>query len=54
MSGPQTFFEKMWNDHAIADLGDGAALLQIDRLFLHELSGSAAIAKLEKIGPPDQ
>jgi 3-isopropylmalate/(R)-2-methylmalate dehydratase large subunit len=52
MSRPQTFFEKMWNDHAIADLGDGAALLQIDRLFLHDLSGSAAIAKLEQSGRP--
>jgi 3-isopropylmalate/(R)-2-methylmalate dehydratase large subunit len=52
MSKPQTFFEKMWNDHVIADLGDGAALLQIDRLFLHELSGSGAIGRLERSGRP--
>jgi len=50
MSNPQTFFEKMWKDHVIADLGGGAALLQIDRLFLHELSGSRAIERLERSG----
>jgi 3-isopropylmalate/(R)-2-methylmalate dehydratase large subunit len=50
MPRPQTFFEKMWNDHVIVDLGGDAALLQIDRLFLHELSGSGAIARLEKSG----
>lgn len=50
MSHPQTFFDKVWNQHVIADLGEGTALLQIDRLFLHELSGSAAINKLEASG----
>ena len=52
MSNPQTFFEKMWNDHVIADLGEGAALLQIDRLFLHDLGGAPVLAKLEKSGRP--
>ena len=32
----RTFFEKVWSDHLIKDLGDGAVLLQIDRLFLHD------------------
>lgn len=50
MAQPGTFFDKAWDDHVIADLGDGTALLQIDRLFLHELSGSAAIKKLEASG----
>lgn len=50
MSKPQTFFEKVWNDHVIADLGEDTALLQIDRLFLHEMSGSSAFAELEKSG----
>src|SRR5690606_4650263 len=36
---PRTFFEKVWADHQIADLGDNTYLLQIDRLFLHEMSG---------------
>jgi len=35
----------LWNDHVIADLGDGASLLQIDRLFLQELSGGATASR---------
>lgn len=50
MSTPLTFFDKVWDQHVIADLGDNTALLQIDRLFLHELSGSAAISNLEASG----
>ena len=50
MGTPTTFFEKVWRDHVIADLGDDAALLQIDRLFLHEMSGSVAIRQLEQSG----
>src|SRR5919202_896203 len=46
----KTFFEKVWNDHVIAELGDDTALLQIDRLFLHDMSGSAAMKSLEKSG----
>jgi 3-isopropylmalate/(R)-2-methylmalate dehydratase large subunit len=42
----QTFFEKVWNDHLITDMGDSTDLLQIDRLFLHELSGSVTIREL--------
>jgi 3-isopropylmalate/(R)-2-methylmalate dehydratase large subunit len=47
---PKTFFEKVWDEHVIADLGDGTALLQIDRLVLHEVSGSVAIRQLEESG----
>lgn len=50
MAQPRTFFEKVWADHQIADLGDNTYLLQIDRLFLHEMSGSAAIESLEESG----
>jgi len=50
MSKPRTFFEKVWDDHVIAALGGDTALLQIDRLFLHELSGSSALAGFEKSG----
>lgn len=46
----RTFFEKVWSDHLIRDLGDNAGLLQIDRLFLHELSGSHALRQLEESG----
>lgn len=50
MTGPLTFFEKVWNEHVIADLGDETSLLQIDRLFLHEMSGSVAMRQLEESG----
>jgi len=50
MATRRTFFEKVWTDHVIADLGNDTALLQIDRLFLHELSGSQAMGDLEKSG----
>lgn len=51
---PKTFFEKVWADHVIADLGDDTCLLHIDRLFLHDLSGSVAMRLLETSGrtPP--
>ena len=49
MKAPQTFFEKVWNDHVITTIGEGA-LLQIDRLFLHELTGCSAFEALEKLG----
>lgn len=46
MSVPQTFFDKVWRDHVIRMLGEEMALLQIDRLVLHELSGSQAVRAL--------
>ncbi|HMS80551.1 MAG TPA: 3-isopropylmalate dehydratase, partial [Burkholderiaceae bacterium] len=45
-----TFFEKVWRDHAIADLGGDTALLQVDRLVLHEMSGGPALAALSRSG----
>ena len=47
---PRTFFDKVWADHVIARLGDDAELLQIDRLVLHELSGSQAVRALAEAG----
>src|SRR5487761_1889207 len=46
----RTFFEKVWSDHFITDLGDDTLLLQIDRLFLHELSGSVTLRELAQSG----
>jgi 3-isopropylmalate/(R)-2-methylmalate dehydratase large subunit len=46
----KTFFDKVWNDHVIAKLGEDADLLQVDRLVLHELSGSQAVTALAKAG----
>ena len=46
----KTFFDKAWDDHVIAKLGDDADLLQVDRLVLHELSGSQVVTALAKAG----
>jgi 3-isopropylmalate/(R)-2-methylmalate dehydratase large subunit len=48
-SRARTFFEKVWTEHVIADLGDDTALLQIDRLFLHD-QATAALRKLRLSG----
>jgi 3-isopropylmalate/(R)-2-methylmalate dehydratase large subunit len=40
----------VWDEHVIARLGDDADLLQVDRLVLHELSGSQAVRALAEAG----
>ena len=47
---PRTFFDKVWDDHLITALGPDTDLLQIDRLVLHELSGSQAMRALREAG----
>jgi 3-isopropylmalate/(R)-2-methylmalate dehydratase large subunit len=47
---PQTIIEKIWNEHQIADLKDGTCLIYIDRVFLHERTGSVALKGLEAAG----
>jgi 3-isopropylmalate/(R)-2-methylmalate dehydratase large subunit len=46
----QTIIDKLWAEHLVADLGDGASLLYIDRIFLHERTGSVALKGLEAAG----
>jgi len=38
----RSLFEKLWDLHVIAELGDGMQLLHVDRHILNELSGSRA------------
>jgi 3-isopropylmalate/(R)-2-methylmalate dehydratase large subunit len=45
-----TLFEKLWRTHVVKDLGDGNALIYIDRIFLHERTGSVALKDLETKG----
>ncbi|MEJ2138288.1 MAG: 3-isopropylmalate dehydratase large subunit [Gammaproteobacteria bacterium] len=47
---PYTVIEKIWDEHQIADLGDGTCLIYIDRVFLHERTGSVALKGLEATG----
>ncbi|HZX24793.1 MAG TPA: 3-isopropylmalate dehydratase large subunit [Woeseiaceae bacterium] len=46
----RTLAEKIWSQHAVADPGDGTTLLYIDRIFLHERTGSIALQGLEAAG----
>ncbi len=41
-----TMFDKIWGQHVVADLGEGWALLHIDRHLLHDLSGGRALDAL--------
>lgn len=47
---PTTLFDKIWNAHVVAEMADGSALIYVDRLFLHERTGSVALASLEEDG----
>ena len=42
----QTLFDKLWSAHEVAVLPDGSSLLYIDRVFMHERTGSIALASL--------
>lgn len=46
----RTLFQKLWDLHAIADLGEGTGLLLIDRILLHERTGSVALESLREAG----
>jgi 3-isopropylmalate/(R)-2-methylmalate dehydratase large subunit len=45
-----TLFDKIWNAHVITDLGKGTALIAIDRVFLHERTGAAALKSMAAAG----
>jgi 3-isopropylmalate/(R)-2-methylmalate dehydratase large subunit len=45
-----TLFDKIWNAHAVADLGDGYALLHVDRHLLHDLGGGRAVMDIKEKG----
>jgi 3-isopropylmalate/(R)-2-methylmalate dehydratase large subunit len=47
---PRTLFERLWDDHAIADLDERTALLQVDRHIVHEVSSAEAFRQLERAG----
>jgi 3-isopropylmalate/(R)-2-methylmalate dehydratase large subunit len=47
---PSTFLDKVWSEHVIANLEGEVDLLQVDRLILHELSGSQALCALKEAG----
>ncbi len=46
----QTLFDKLWADHEVMVLEDNLSLLYIDRIFLHERTGSVALESLVAAG----
>ena len=46
----KTLYDKLWNSHIVADLGEGEALLYIDRQLVHEVSSPQAFRSLRDGG----
>ena len=42
----RTLFEKIWDNHVVESFDDGNDLIYIDRIFLHERTGSIALQNL--------
>ena len=45
-----TLFDKLWNEHLVESQQDGSDLVYIDRIFLHERTGSLALSSLQAEG----
>lgn len=45
-----TLFEKLWQEHLVEPQSDGTDLIYIDRVFLHERTGSIALSSLQAEG----
>lgn len=46
----KTLFDKLWDAHVVTNLGGSSALLYIDRVFIHERTGSVALKSLQESG----
>lgn len=49
-STPRTIFEKIWDAHAIAAIDEATSFILIDRVLLHERTGSVALESLAAAG----
>jgi len=45
---PRTLLDRIWEAHLVKSLPGGASLLAIDRVFLHERTGSIALRSLQQ------
>ncbi|MBC5767298.1 3-isopropylmalate dehydratase large subunit [Ramlibacter albus] len=45
-----TYFDKCWDEHVVTDFGDGTCLLQVDRLLLHDVTGSVVMREMSAAG----
>ncbi|MBB5210127.1 3-isopropylmalate dehydratase large subunit [Microbulbifer hydrolyticus] len=50
INSASTLFDKLWSDHTVCELDSGETLLYIDRVFLHERTGSIALQSLHSAG----
>ncbi len=50
MTGNKTLFDRLWDSHVVTDLTGSGALIAIDRIFLHERTGAAALNALAEAG----
>ena len=48
MALPKTRFEKIWQSHIVEDLGDGYALVLVDRHVMHDLGARSLIQLSER------
>ena len=46
----KTLFEKIWDAHKVTGLSGDVSLIAIDRIFLHERTGAAALRSLAEAG----
>jgi 3-isopropylmalate/(R)-2-methylmalate dehydratase large subunit len=49
-AAPSTLFEKIWSQHLVQEMPGRTALVAIDRVFLHERTGSIALKSLKQSG----
>ena len=49
---PRTLLDKIWDEHVVADLGNGAFLLHVDRHLVHEMTSYRAFDGLRRRGIP--
>ena len=47
---PRSLFEKIWDAHLVTNMAGGTSLIAIDRVFLHERTGSIALKSLREAG----
>ncbi|MCP5328022.1 MAG: 3-isopropylmalate dehydratase large subunit [Sinobacteraceae bacterium] len=48
----RTLFDKLWSQHEVLTLGGSVSLIAIDRIFLHERTGSVALKSLRQAARP--
>ncbi|MDX1517402.1 MAG: 3-isopropylmalate dehydratase large subunit [Woeseiaceae bacterium] len=48
----RTLFDKIWDAHVVREVDDGTSIVYIDRVFLHERTGSVALTSLKQRGLP--